>query len=91
MKFIVYDLTTGEVLRRGQCQPGDLHLQVRPGQGVIEDDPEASIYTEVDLDALRAAVAGRIGAGAPTLAALAAAETVRDIHAVELAEVAGGE
>lgn len=34
--FAVYDLTTGEILRSGQCADGDLELQAGDGQAVIE-------------------------------------------------------
>ena len=36
--FLVYDNTTGKILRVGFCVDGDFDLQANEGEGIIEHD-----------------------------------------------------
>jgi len=65
-RFIVYDTTTGAVLRGGTCQDGDLALQVldRPGEAVMEAPPNVALYAEVNLAPVREYVKSQIDASA---------------------------
>ena len=41
MKYVVYEVSTGRIIRTGECAPNDLALQARSGLAVMET-PEAA-------------------------------------------------
>lgn len=49
--YAIYALTTGEILRSGQCQESDLELQAGDGQAVIErasqDQHDGNSYVDL--------------------------------------------
>jgi hypothetical protein len=58
--FVVYNPTTGSVLRSGVCQDQDFDAQAMPGEAVMEATSDAVIVAEVNLDPLRAAMNAKI-------------------------------
>lgn len=64
--FIVYNRTTGHVLRSGVCQDQDLFNQVIPGndEAVMETTGDAVVVAEIDLTPVREALHAKIDAEA---------------------------
>lgn len=58
--FIVYDLTTGAVLRSGVCQDQDLAAQALPGEAVMETVADAVVIAEINLEPVRQAIYRKI-------------------------------
>lgn len=65
--FIVYDRTTGTVLRSGICQDDDLTAQAREGEAVLEATGEAVVVAEVNLVPVRDALLVKIDAEAEAI------------------------